>query len=107
MRPRPSAPRFCETNVRTDMSHSKARHGSIMLMALFFTAILTVVGAISFGVIQNRYRQVHQRASWQEALLASEAGIDIAVNEMRKQLYVASNAWKGWSSDAVAPEEVA
>jgi hypothetical protein len=80
--------------------------GSVMVMALFFTAILTIVGAISFGVIQQRYRQVHQTASWHEALLAAEAGIDIAINEMRKQLYDPSHAWKGWSSDPSAVEEV-
>ena len=66
-------------------------------MALFFTAILCAAGAITFGVIHNRYRQVHQTASWQEALLAAESGIDIAVNEMRKQLFDPSNAWKQWS----------
>jgi len=74
--------------------------GSILVMALFFTAILAMAGAITFGVIQNRYRQVHQTASWQEALLAAEAGIDIAVNEMRKQLFDPDNAWKSWSKAA-------
>src|SRR5688572_33256632 len=78
------------------MRSKSNQSGSILVMALFFTAILCAAGAITFGVIQNRYRQVHQTASWQEALLAAEAGIDIAVNEMRKQLFDPDNAWKGW-----------
>jgi hypothetical protein len=78
------------------------KSGSVMLVALFFTAILTIAGGITFAVIQNRYRQVHQTASWQEALLAAESGVDIAINEIRKTLRSspsASDAWTGWSSD--------
>lgn len=73
-----------------------------MLVALFFTAILTIAGGITFAVIQNRYRQVHQTASWQEALLAAESGVDIAINEIRKTLRTSastSEAWAGWTSD--------
>ena len=78
--------------------------GSILVLALFFTAILVAAGTITFGVIQNRYRQVHQTASWQEALLSAEAGVDIAVNEMRKELFDPSNAWKGWKNQVVDNE---
>src|SRR5687768_15566404 len=87
------------------MSSKTMRSGSIMVMALFFTAILAAAGAITFGVIQNRYRQVHQTASWQEALLAAEAGIDIAVNEMRKQLFDPDKAWKDWGKTEGAEGE--
>ncbi len=78
--------------------------GSILVLALFFTAILVAAGAITFGIIQNRYRQVHQTASWQEALLSAEAGVDIAVNEMRKELFDPSSAWKGWKSHVIDEE---
>src|SRR5688572_21098667 len=80
------------------MRSKSNQSGSILVMALFFTAILCAAGALTFGVIQNRYRQVHQTASWQEALFAAEAGIDLAVNEMRKELFDPENAWKGWEN---------
>lgn len=87
--------------MNTRFKHS----GSVMLVALFFTAILTIAGGITFAVIQNRYRQVHQTASWQEALLASESGVDIAINEIRKTLRSSdasanSEPWAGWSTKA-------
>ena len=69
-----------------------------MLISLFFMSILAATGAITFTILQSRYRQVHQNATWQEALLASEAGIDIAVNEMRKELLTPGTAWSGWSN---------
>src|SRR5687767_11861336 len=73
--------------------------GSVMVMALFFTAVLAVIGGISFTVIQNRYRLVHQTASWQEALLAAESGVDIAITEMRKELFDPTQAWVDWKND--------
>jgi hypothetical protein len=83
------------------MNKTRPNSGSILLISLFFMSILAATGAITFAILQNRYRQVHQTATWQEALLASEAGIDIAVNEMRKELLTPETAWLGWSS---APE---
>lgn len=81
------------------MRRESKNTGSVMVMALLFTTILIIGGGITFAVIQNRYRLVHQTASWQEALLAAEAGVDIAVSEMRKEMYDPDNAWKGWGSD--------
>ncbi len=76
--------------------------GSTLLISLVFLAILFAAGAVTFNLLQNRYRQVHQTATWQEALLASEGGIDLAVNEMRKELYDPDHAWSTWS-DTAAP----
>ena len=91
------------------MRHSTSRGGSAILLALVFTGILLGVGGVTIAVVQSRYRQVHQNASWQEALLAAEAGIDVAINEMRKELYDPSNAWSGWSdtpeASAAAPPD--
>lgn len=63
--------------------------GSTIALALITCAILTILGVTSFMVIQNRSRLAHQTARWQEALLPAEAGIDLAVNEVRKKLYMA------------------
>lgn len=87
------------------MHHHRAQKGSTLLISLVFLAILFAAGGVTFNLLQNRYRQVHQTATWQEALLASEGGIDLAVNEMRKQLYEPDNAWSGWS-EASAGEGV-
>lgn len=85
------------------MQRSHRQAGSALLVSLLFMGILIGGGAITFSVLENRYRQVHQNAAWQEALVASESGIDLAVNEMRKDLFDSTNAWAGWSTDNGTP----
>jgi hypothetical protein len=41
---------------------------------------------------------VHQAASWEESLLTAEAGVDIALTEIRKQLWDPQHAWTGWTN---------
>ena len=77
-----------------------ARHnraGSVLSIALITTAVLIALGATTLSVMRSRYRQVHQTAAWQESLLSAEAGVDIAMNELRKNLYDPANAWAGWA----------
>lgn len=81
------------------MIHTTSRKGSTILVALMFLGVLMAVGGATFLAVQSRYRQVHQNATWQEALLAAESGIDLAVNEMRKDLYAPDTAWTTWSDD--------
>jgi hypothetical protein len=86
---------------------SSARiRGSALMMSLIMIGVLIALGAASFMTINNRYRVVHQAASWQEALLTAEAGVDLALTEIRKELWDPSNAWQGWStaSDLVIPD---
>ena len=81
------------------------RAGSALPLALITTSTLIALGAVTLMFLQNRYRQVHQTASWQEALLSSEAGIDIAVNELRKNLYDPTHAWQqGWSHNVTGTD---
>lgn len=79
--------------------HCKSqRAGSTLIISIIFLGVLMVAGGVAFNVLQNRYRQVHQNATWQEALLAAESGIDLAVNEMRKELYDPASAWSEWGN---------
>jgi hypothetical protein len=66
--------------------------------------MLIALGATTLFVLNGRYRQVHQNASWQESLLLAEAGIDMAINELRKGLYDPQVAWAGWTPGQV-PEQ--
>ena len=89
------------------MNRTASKNGSTMLVALIFLGILMAVGGATFLAVQSRYRQVHQNATWQEALLAAESGIDLAVNEIRKELYAPGTAWTAWSNDAGASGGIA
>src|SRR3954470_12423639 len=81
------------------MTRSSRIGGSTLVISLIFLTVLFAAGGVTFTILQNRYRQVHQNATWQEALLASESGVDLAVNEMRKELYDPTNAWADWGNN--------
>lgn len=86
--------------------HSSQRGGAILL-SLLFAAVLIAVTAGAFVVVQNRFRVVHQAAAWEESLLAAEAGVDFAMNGIRKTLYDATStpfsASDGWSTSSGEP----
>jgi hypothetical protein len=62
--------------------------------------VLTSLGATTFMVIGKKYRLVHQTASWHEALLTAEAGIDLAMNEIRKELRKEGDGFQSWTQVA-------
>lgn len=72
--------------------------GSVLLLSLMYLGILMALAGVTFSILQNRYRQVHQIAAWHEGLLAAESGVDLAVNELRKELFDPDAAWQGWST---------
>jgi len=67
-------------------------------------AVLGVIVTVSmvFGAVvtrtMNARRQVSHVQSWQEALLAAEAGADLAEAELRKTIDDSANAFVGWST---------
>jgi hypothetical protein len=76
--------------------------GSALVVALIMIGVLAALGAATYLVLNNKYRVVHQAASWQEALLTAEAGVDMAMTEIRRQLYDTEPMWSannGWSKD--------
>jgi len=74
-----------------------SRRASVLLLALGWVAILAVIAGTTLFVIQNKHRQAFQATSWQDALVAAESGVDLAVNELRKTLADPSTAWQGWN----------
>ncbi|HET6406886.1 MAG TPA: hypothetical protein VFG14_03315 [Chthoniobacteraceae bacterium] len=71
------------------------RSGSALVVALIMVGILASLAAATFMVLNNKYRVVHQAASWQEALLTAEAGVDMGMTEIRRQLYDSEALWSG------------
>src|SRR4051812_47710769 len=76
--------------------HSNA-HGGVLIVALVIVMILSAILATTLGGVSSRYWTTFQVASWQEALLAAEAGADIAMVEMRKTKQNDATAFSGWS----------
>src|SRR4030095_11322787 len=78
------------------------RRGSALVVALILIGIVAAMGAATYIVLGNKYRVVHQAASWQESLLTAEAGVDMAMTEIRRQIYDSEPLWSkknGWDSD--------
>jgi hypothetical protein len=72
--------------------------GSSLLLVLGSIAVLSTIGATSFLYLQQKYRSVHQVAAWQEALLAAESGVDLAMAEIRSSLADPGHTWSGWNT---------
>src|SRR4051812_34680342 len=78
---------------------SHRRRGSILVWTVLSIAILSLLAAEVLRVVSAKYENALQTATWQEALLAAESGIDLAIVELRKSLYPAPNhAWDGWNN---------
>jgi len=90
-------------NSRTNPLLLLSRHesGGATIAVLGFVVVISLL----FGVVLTRsvdiYRQVSHVASWQEALLAAEAGSDTAMAELRKTLFDPATAFAGWTTTAL------
>ncbi|MDQ3622418.1 MAG: hypothetical protein M3463_08020, partial [Verrucomicrobiota bacterium] len=78
------------------MYRKASQSGSALILALIFALVLTSAGATTYLVLRSKYRQAHQNACWQEALLAAEGGVDLAMNSLRLSLRDPDNAWSEW-----------
>jgi hypothetical protein len=73
--------------------------GSILVWTVMTIVILSLLAAEVLRLVSLKYQSALQTATWQEALLAAESGIDLGIVELRKQLYPAPNhAWDGWNN---------
>ena len=63
-----------------------AEAGSAIVYVMLTISVLSVVAASLLLTNVTRYQTVFQSASWQEAIVGSEAGIDLAMNELRKRV---------------------
>jgi hypothetical protein len=73
--------------------------GSILVWTVLTMAILSLFATEVLRAVSGRLQLGVQAAEWQESLVASESGVDLAVVELRKSLYPAPNgAWSGWTN---------
>jgi hypothetical protein len=73
--------------------------GSILVWTVLVIAVLSVIAVETLRLVTVKYQNALQTSTWQEALLAAESGIDLAIVELRKSLYPPpNNAWSGWTN---------
>ena len=75
------------------------RAGSILVWTVLTIGILSLIAVETLRLVTAKYQNALQTSTWQEALLAAESGIDVAIIELRKSLYPQpNNAWQGWNN---------
>ncbi len=73
--------------------------GSILVWTVMTIAVLSLLAAEVIRLVSLKYQSALQTATWQEALLAAESGVDLGIVELRKSLYPSPNhAWEGWNN---------
>lgn len=74
------------------------RAGSALVWTVLVIVILSLLGTELMRAVSGRFQLSVQAATWQEALIAAESGVDLAIVELRKTLYPAPNhAWETWT----------
>jgi hypothetical protein len=73
--------------------------GSVLVWTVLVIGILSLIAMETVRLVTAKYQNALQTSTWQEALLAAESGIDLAIVELRKSLYPQPNhAWDGWDN---------
>ena len=55
-------------------------------MVMIMMVVLCVVAASLLLTTESRYYTAYQSATWQESIIGAEAGVDLAMNELRKRV---------------------
>jgi hypothetical protein len=62
------------------------RRGAALLVILSVLGLLTTITGVVLFTVMNRVRTIHQSSAWQEALIASEAGIHQGMAQLEHAL---------------------
>ena len=73
--------------------------GSVLVWTVLVITILSLVAGELLHVMSSKYYSAIHTSIWQEALVAAESGVDLAIVELRKSLYPPpNNAWQNWNT---------
>ena len=84
-------------------THSARPEAAVTIVALLSLVIISLVAAAVLRNVVPRYHVSYQTAGWQEARLAAEAGVDLALERLNKNVPVVSAStadWVGWKQNA-------
>lgn len=86
-------------NRRKQLGTKRARQDAnvTMLVLGVMSVLLMICGTILAKTLRT-YRHVSHVTTWQEAILAAEAGADIAIAELRKTMTAPGTAFADWSN---------
>src|SRR5688572_27211463 len=67
-------------------SAADRRRGAALVVILSVLALLTTITGVVVFTVMNRVRTIHQSSAWQEAFIASEAGVHQAMAQLENGL---------------------
>ena len=79
------------------------RRGSALVIVLLLVCVLSVVAGSLLLTTAAHYHTTFQSASWQESIVGAEAGVDMAMNELRKRIVQGAPAAFATNWTATAP----
>jgi hypothetical protein len=73
---------------------------SALIVTLSSLAILAIAAAYTLRRVSPRFQMTSQAAAWQEARLAAESGIDVAMADLtRNAVGTSAPTWPGWQQE--------
>ena len=77
--------------------------GSTLMVTLVTLAALSMMAAYTLRRVMPGMATAHQNVAWQEARVAAEAGVDIAMNDLLLNATgFQPGAWTGWQEAPVS-----
>src|SRR4051794_16605203 len=73
-----------------------SEQGSALMYVLITLTVLLALSAATLRPVSDQYVNTFRTAAWQEALLAAEAGVDVATLQLRDVLQSSDKAWPRW-----------
>ncbi len=74
------------TNAARRSPSTWERSASALVIVLLMVSVLSVIAGSLLLTTAARYHTTFQSASWQESIVGAEAGVDLAMNELRKRV---------------------
>ncbi len=81
--------------MKPTIAHSNAS-GSALIIALTTMVVIAALAANTLRLSQQRHADILQAQSWQESMNAAEAGVDVVLLNLRKQVTNPDAAWADW-----------
>jgi hypothetical protein len=85
--------------MRLAASHHR-RAGGTLVLSLIVLTLLALMAANTLRRVEPKLRMAYQTVGWQEARVAAEAGIDVAMGELARNATGPNDgAWTGWKEE--------
>jgi len=74
--------------------------GSALIVTVLILTVLCLIAGTLLSRTASKQSGPFQAASWHEAGSAAEAGVEIALNALRRSISEGSSAWDGWTTSS-------